>query len=52
MRSKLEVAYMFNEQLIYLAGTFSGNPTLNLSFKFIKRFGIFYFFNFCLVLDL
>ena len=40
---QLEVAYIFNEQFTYLARTVFGNPTLNLCFKFLKRFSIFYF---------
>ena len=42
-RSYLEVAYMFNEQLTYLARAVFEDPTLNSCFKFLKRFGIFYF---------
>ena len=34
---------MFNEQLTYLARTVFEDPTLNSCFKFLKRFGIFYF---------
>ena len=41
--SWLEVAYMLNGQFTYLARTVFVNPTLNPCFKFLKRFGIFYF---------
>ena len=41
--NKLEVAYMFNEQFTYVAKIVFGNPSLNLCFKFLKRFRIFYF---------
>ena len=53
-RLQLEVAYIFNEQFTYLARTVFGNPTFNSCFKFLKRFGFFYFCRhfFPLVLDL
>ena len=42
-RLYLEVACMFNEQFTNLARKVFGNPTLNSCFKFLKRYGIFYF---------
>ena len=42
-RLYLEVACMFNEQFTYLSKKVFGSPTLNSCFKFLKRYGIFYF---------